>query len=89
MYMYMSMYMGPEKGDLLLFQYYFVVKPANNFCQLAGHLSGQEQVLTVRLTKSQFSRTKCVFPSPVYANWYYGPAIKLKHFIFAHKLQVT
>ena len=40
------------------------------------------------LTRSQSGRTKHVFPSCVYANWYCCPVIKLKRSIFAHKLQV-
>ena len=56
-------------------------KPANNFCQQAGHLSGQGQVFD--LTRSQSGRTKHVFPSEIYTNCYYGPVIELKctHFV--------
>ena len=34
------------------------------------------------LTRSQSGQIKHVFPSHVYTNWYCGPVIKSKYFIF-------
>ena len=47
-----------------------------------------KQVICPARDKFLSGLTKHVFPLCVYANWYYGPVIKAKRSIFAHKLQV-